>query len=306
MKLADILNAAQAESDGRRRKTSLKSLKQRIRDLPPALGFARHLAARRFSIVAEVKTKSPSMGRMNFFAEHAALNAHRIYDKHPIVAAISVLTQHEHFGGSEQLLRRVRRETRKPILRKDFVRDEYEVYYSRMIGADAILLMANVVTDRGQFAALHDLATDLGLDVLCEVHSAKELDVLPPDVKVLGINSRKFESSKRFFWSRFARQTGRDVSIDLKAFELHSRLPPACLKIAESGVTPDNFRTVLTRYNFDAALVGTSLLSDGASFINARLDELQSLIAEAGRDRSRRGGIGEGLLPGRTRELLTT
>src|ERR1700683_2853276 len=116
MELQDVLEASRIESEDRKRKASFKSLKQKVRDMPATLGFARRISSLPFSIIAEIKTKSPSMGDMNFFAEFTAGRAHFIYQNHPAVSAISVLTQTMHFGGSEARLRTVRRQTRKPIL----------------------------------------------------------------------------------------------------------------------------------------------------------------------------------------------
>lgn len=285
MNLSHILDATRLESEQRRSKTTLDSLKHQIRDMGPALGFARSLSARPFSIIAEIKIKSPSMGRMSPEAEKTAAVAHLVYQDHPVVSAISVLTQATHFGGSEARLRAVRRETKKPILRKDFIWDEYEVYCSRAMGADAILLMANVVSDKNRFADLHSLAGQLGMDVLCEVHSGEELDILPASARICGINSRNFKSSRRFLLAKVVRFLGRDASTDMSAFGLFDqvarRLSPSCLKVAESGITAQNLPEVLKRHPFNAALIGTSLLKGGPEYAKEELDRLQSAAASA-------------------------
>jgi indole-3-glycerol phosphate synthase len=291
MNLQEILNDTWAESDRRKTKTSLKSLKHKIRDLPPTLGFARRISAHPFSIIAEIKTKSPSMGSMSLFAEQTANIAHKIYERHEIVSAISVLTQESHFGGSEARLRMVRRQSRKPILRKDFIRDEYEVYFSRAIGADAILLMANVITDKSLFSHLHDLATDLGLDVLCEIHTEEEINVIPDSAKICGINSRRFKDSKAFFLASFARHVGKDATTDLAAFDLFGKLPGHVLKIAESGMTSSNLGRVLKKYPFDAALIGSSLLRGTKEHIGQELDLLEAEIAAVSPEMPAKAGL---------------
>ena len=278
MTLQDILQATEAESAQRRRQEPSPALQQRIADLPATLGFARHLAAK-FGVIAEIKVKSPSMGIMSATAEATAEVAHRFYQEHPIVTAISVLTQAAHFGGSEQRLRTVRRETTKPILRKDFVQDEYEVYFSRAIGADAILLMANVVTDPVKFKGLHDLANELGMDVLCEVHSREEQALLPDSTRICGINARDFKRSGGFVVSEAVREQGRDISTDLATFDLFPDLNPKWIKVAESGMAAENIAAVLAKYPFDAALIGTSLLRGGQDRIKAELDRLRPAIA---------------------------
>ena len=279
MNLQTLLDATRQESEARKAKDSLKSLKAKIKDLPPTRGFARQLAARPFSLIAEVKLRSPSMGTMA--AAEDVAEAHKIYDQHRAVAAISVLTQQTHFGGNPAVLRKIHRETRKPILRKDFILDEYEVYYSRSIEADAMLLMTNVITDKGEFQALHDLATGLGMDVLCEVHLEEEVDRLPPTARVVGVNSRNFASESRFGLSKLLRHTGKDFTTDLAAFELFGRLPAGCLKVAESGLNSKNIAAVLAHYHFNAALVGTSLLRGGLQHTAAELDRFSQAISAA-------------------------
>ena len=279
MNLQMLLDATRQESEGRKEKDSIKSLKARIKDLPPTRGFIRHIASRPFSLIAEIKLKSPSMGRMSIMESEEIAHVHRLYDRHPVVSSISVLTQNAHFGGSPAALRQVHRETRKPILRKDFISDEYEVYYSRAIEADAMLLMASVVTDKARFQALHDLAVELGMDVLCEVHDEKEIELLPPSVKLCGINARNFQSGARFSLSKITRLMGRDFTTDLGVFELAARLPAACVKIAESGIASGNIGEVLERRAFNAALVGTSLLRGGEKHTIAELDRFGAAIA---------------------------
>jgi indole-3-glycerol phosphate synthase len=208
-------------------------------------------------------------------------SVHKIYDLHPAVSALSVLTQQTHFGGSPATLRKIHREVRKPVLRKDFILDEYEVYFSRSIQADAMLLMANVITDKGRFQALHDLAVGLGMDVLCEVHFEEELDRLPPNVRLAGVNSRNFASEGRFGLSKLLRHTGRDFTTDLGAFDLFGKLPPGCIKVAESGLTSKNIADVLGRYGFNAALVGTSLLRGGLQHTGEELDRFNQAIHAA-------------------------
>jgi indole-3-glycerol phosphate synthase len=193
MTFETILAATRTESDERQRKFPLPVLQREIEKMGATRGFARALRQQPFSVIAEIKRRSPSMGEIN----PAALEtAHEIYRDHPLVSAISILTQNAHFGGSPDDLKKVRELTQsrpKPLLRKDFIFTPYEVYFSRWIGADAILLMANVVRDRAEFKTLHDLALSLGLDVLCEVHEADEIRVLPDTVRICGVNSRRFK-----------------------------------------------------------------------------------------------------------------
>lgn len=258
--LDEIRVAVERETEFYRSKFSLKSLKRKVQDLPPTRGFRQALATDSFGLIAEVKLRSPSMGRMSLFAGSVVAKAPYFYNKHPLVKAISVLTNHSHFGGSAERLRDIHRTTQKPILRKDFISDEYQVYHARAMRADAILLMANYINDKNKFAELHQLAKSLGLDVLCEVHSQEEIAALPNDAEISGINSRNFSSTWRFRASRIARMVKRDTSIDLSAFGLVDQLPPNVVRIAESGVNITNVGAVAATNKFHAALVGTGLL----------------------------------------------
>jgi indole-3-glycerol phosphate synthase len=173
------------------------------------------------------------------------------------VRGISVLTNEIHFGMSVFRMADVRAHSPKPVLRKDFLIEEYQVREARAFGADAILLMANVL-DSARLHGFYDLARELGMEALFEVHEAAEIALLPPDAKIVGINSRKFKTDSGFVGASGASE--KDFSLDYGAFELASQLPPNCLKVAESGLSPANIRDV--RDAFQAALVGTSLLRD--------------------------------------------
>jgi indole-3-glycerol phosphate synthase len=281
MNLPILLEATRRESQSRRRQEPLAELKAAVKDLPPPRGFSRRLVAQGFCLIAEVKRKSPSMGEMNPGGAGEIAAVHRIYDRHPVVGAISVLTQEEHFGGNPEVLRRIARETRKPVLRKDFILDEYEVYATRAMGADAMLLMTNVVPDRLRFQELHDLAVSLGLDVLCEVHLEAEVEILPKTARLVGINSRNFASEARFGLSRITRLAGKDFTTDLAAFELFEKLPAGGVTVAESGLNARNVRAVLGKYGFNAALVGTSLLRGGPEHTVRELDRFAEAIQAA-------------------------
>jgi indole-3-glycerol phosphate synthase len=278
-----ILDATRAESGERQRRHPLAELQRAVATMGPTRGFARALRAQPFSVIGEIKRKSPSMGEIN----PAALEiAHEIYREHPLVGAISILTQHAHFGGSAADLQKVRELTAakpKPLLRKDFIFSAYEVYFSRWIGADAILLMANVLRDPKEFKALHDLALSLGLDVLCEVHETDELRILPDTMQVCGINSRRFKGvdQKQLASRNAAGGPSHDTQTDLNTFALFSDLPAHAIKVAESGISSENVRSVLARYPFNAALIGTSLLRGGKAEMAKHLDRIRDEAAVA-------------------------
>jgi indole-3-glycerol phosphate synthase len=236
-------------------------------DAPKPASFCRALTSDGFGIIAEIKKKSPSMGPM--IAANVA-EAAEAYKDSPVVKAVSILTDAKYFGMSIEDLERLKTQINKPVLRKDFIFDEYQVFEARAAGADAILLMASVL-DNAPLQRLFDLATELGMDVLFECHSKEEIAAIPPKAKIFGINSRKFKTSRRSFRYRAARLIGklklfgfagmRDFSTDLDLFkELITHLPKSAVKVAESGLQPSAIREV-ARLGFDCALIGTALLN---------------------------------------------
>jgi len=256
--LADT--AAEIEQDKARQ--TVKRLKHLIHDAIPVRSFSAALSPGR-AVIAEIKERSPSQGRMRSQNFKEAAHA---YKRSPIVKAISVLTSWNHFGQSMrvEMMQAVKQQTGKPVLRKDFILEEYQVYQARAYGADAILLMANIL-DRDELRRLSDLAFGLGMEVLFETHRAEELEDLPETAKLVGINSRSFEGGANSFrMARFFRRwfgSKVDRSVDINRFEYARTLPGRMIKIAESGVSSGNCAEVFGM-GFQAILVGTSLLMD--------------------------------------------
>ena len=248
--LQQILNDVAKEIADAKRVRPLSDLKRMLCDAPPVRPFAAALR-KGFGIIAEVKRRSPSAGDMrNFDAAPAA------YAKSPVVRAVSVLTNATHFGMSIEELTRIRALVPQPILRKDFMLEEYQVYESRAFGADGILLMANVL-ERDQMKRLFHLARELGMDALFEAHTKEEIEAIPEGAEIYGINSRKFKASSDTFVAKMV--DGRDLTVELDTFSLIQHLPKNVIKVAESGVKPDGIAAV-AKMGYDAVLVGTSLL----------------------------------------------
>ena len=239
----------------------------------PPRDFAGALTARGFGLIAEIKQRSPSMGDMR--AENV-VTAAAAYDASPVVHAVSVLTNETHFGMGMADLAEIAAASNKPVLRKDFILDPYQIYAARAAGADAVLLMANVLS-AGQLAEFHALVLELGMEALFEVHEEQEIDALPATARVVGINSRKFKSRDGFIPA--GRSAEEDFTLDFAAFELAESLPAGCVRVAESGVTPQTVAP-LARH-FDAALVGTSLLRDPRG-VRAGLEDFARALAAAG------------------------
>ena len=269
--LERILRDTRKEIESDLGQESLKRVKQKMTDAPPLNSFHRALAGGN-ALIAEIKECSPSQGAMRRenFAE--ALPA---YQKSPVVKAISVLTSWHHFGSRMKvtMMQAVKEQAGKPVLRKDFIIDEYQVYQARAYGADAILLMANVVTPE-EMKRLSSVAFELGMDVLFETHKAAEIEMLPENARIVGINCRNFEGGflKNFGFARFVRRFSKtDRSVDLDRFGYVDKVPGHFLKIAESGVSPGNCAKVMAG-GFQAALVGTSLLTDDRGVVAALKD----------------------------------
>jgi indole-3-glycerol phosphate synthase len=253
-----ILVDVSVEIDGAKRLRSLADLRAMIADAPPVRRLDAVLESS-FGLIAEIKACSPSVGTMR--AENVAEAPHA-YEESSAVKAISVLTNERHFGGSMERLQEIRSLVSKPVLRKDFILEEYQVREARAFGADAILLMASVL-DPARLKGFHELALELGMESLFEVHDEEEVSALPAQARIVGINSRRFkapEESAGFAAVGGAGSSEKDFSIRLDTFDLVDRLPEGVIRVAESGLDAGNVASVAEK--FHAALVGTSLLRD--------------------------------------------
>jgi indole-3-glycerol phosphate synthase len=268
--LDEILDDVRAEVAQAKSTTPLSDLRARLAAAPPPRDFAAALSLPGFGLIAEIKRRSPSVGPMR---EENVRNAAPAYAASPSVRAVSVLTNRTHFGQGIEDLAAIRAQIPQPVLRKDFFLDEYQILEARAHGADAILLMANVL-DAPRLRDFHDLARSLGMEALFEIHTRAEIDLLPATAKVVGINSRKFQSTSGFVGA--AGSSDKDFSLEFSAFDLADSLPAGCLRVAESGLSPETLPSVASK--FHAALVGTSLLRDPRG-IAACLSDFENAIA---------------------------
>ena len=174
----------------------------------------------------------------------------RILQYNDSVDAISCLTEEDHFYGSTAYLEQIRKMTNLPVIRKDFIIEEYQVYEAKVIGADAILLIAAILDDEA-FKRLYDLAYSLGLDVLCEVHDEAELQrMLVLDVEIIGINNRNLKTFE------VTMDTTKKLSAMLpKDFKERGKV-----LVSESGVSTDGDISALKQSHADAFLIGTALM----------------------------------------------
>lgn len=193
----------------------------------------------KINLIAELKRASPSHGVIRHDYDPEAIA--RIYKKSG-AAALSVLTEDKYFQGSLDHLKAVRRAVDLPILRKDFIISEYQIYESAVAGADAVLLIA-VALDRGMLKALFREAKSLGMDAIIEVHDQRDLDkALGVDAEMIGINNRNLKT----------------LEVDLGITrELAAKIPAGKIMISESGVREPEDVQSLAPAGIKAVLIGT-------------------------------------------------
>jgi len=252
-----ILKSVQAELAEAKRIRSISELERMIADAPPPKSLAKSLAGR-FGLIAEIKRMSPSGGLM---PTKNVEKAPKLYSESAVVFGISVLTNKTYFGMSVTDLQNIRQLTPKPILRKDFIIDEYQVYEARAFGADAILLMVNIL-EPPRLHMLFNLANELGMEVLFECHTAEQIRQLPPQAKIIGINTRQFDKPVELYQQAQARppSSTSDPTTDLAKLELGRLLPSHAIKVAESGLHWSSIPAVRKLGIYNTLLVGTALL----------------------------------------------
>ena len=195
-------------------------------------------------IIAEFKRQSPSKGIINDKATIADVT-NGYLDAN--VAAQSILTDTSFFGGTMADLMEARNiNQQKPILRKDFIVDGFQIVESKAIGADVILLIAACLTEK-ELKNYGQLATDLGMEVLYEVHTQQDLNKINDlDDKIIGINNRNLKT----------------FEVDLEhSIKLASQIPTTCLKISESGISDPRIISGLKEYGFQGFLIGENFMN---------------------------------------------
>ena len=218
----------------------------RAADLGPVRSLARALVADRLTVIAEFKRRSPSRGALAAADLDAATRA-KEYEAGG-AAAISVLTEPDHFDGSAEDLLAVRQATAIPVLRKDFTLDESQIWEARALGADAILLIVALLSD-DQLAHLHGVAGAAGLEALVEVHTDQEVQrALAVSPGLVGVNNRDLHTF--------------EVSLET-AERIAARLTGVPVTVAESGIFTAADAVRMRRAGYHAVLVGESLVTSG-------------------------------------------
>ena len=241
-RLDALVEATRHRLADRKRARSLADLERAL----PAEGldrpFAEALSRPGTSVIAEYKRRSPSAGEIRSGASVEEIV--RAYERGG-AAALSVLTEEDHFGGSLSDLEAARAVTDLPILRKDFTIDPYQLYEAKVYGADAILLVVGALSD-SELGSLNGIARQLELDAIVEVHDEEELErALEVDADVIGINNRNL--------SDFT------VSLDV-TFDLLTDVPAGKTVVSESGIMSRADVDELERVGVDAVLVGEALM----------------------------------------------
>jgi len=259
--LNDILKNKKEELQAAKSSVPLAELKAMVKDAQPTKAF--RTAVQRepngpVRLIAEIKKAAPSGGliRKDFNLPEIV----SIYNRKD-VAAISVLTEERFFSGRLDFLNKARKKTVKPLLRKDFIFDEYQVYESRVNHADAILLIVAAL-EKSHLNDLFELAKYLALDCLVEVHDWNELDMaLYCGAEIIGVNNRDLKT----------------LNINLKTtFDLLRDIPDDRIVVSESGINTRADVQAVEATPTDAILVGTALMKAGD--IGKKIDELTGKI----------------------------
>ncbi len=244
--LKKILSVKAEEVKERSEKLSLEALKQQVPNSPECRGFKKALeyqfAKGEAGVIAEIKKASPSRGviRPDFHPVELA----KSYEKGG-ATCLSVLTDVSFFQGCDAYLQKAKKACRLPVLRKDFTISPWQIYESRVLGADCVLLIVAAL-EKNQLEALYHLSVDIGLDVLVEVHNKEELLLaLPLKNALLGINNRNlhtFETTLQTTW------------------DLLPLIPDNRLVVTESGISSRSDIQAMFDHNVKTFLIGESFM----------------------------------------------
>jgi indole-3-glycerol phosphate synthase len=239
--LSEIIANKRFEVDLQKRAISIEQLQEGISESPTPRSMKQALASSASGIIAEFKRRSPSKGWIKeevcpkeIVPSYAAAGA----------SALSILTDEKFFGGSLKDIRTARPLVEIPILRKDFIIDAYQLYQARIVGADAILLIAAAL-EQDKCNELTEKAHSLGLEVLLEIHNTEELSYINKEIDMIGVNNRNLGT---FF---------TDVE---NSFRLAEQLPQDSVLVSESGISNPEIVKRLRTAGFRGFLIGETLM----------------------------------------------
>jgi indole-3-glycerol phosphate synthase len=254
--LDKIITQKREEVEQRKKAVPLTYLQERIAGQKPALDLAPALKGDHIRLIAEVKKASPSRGLLSHNLNPGELA--QTYAEGG-AAAISVLTEENYFMGRIEHLAAIKEVVGLPLLRKDFIFDNYQVYESRAYGADALLLIAGIL-GQGQLKELVSLSRSLGLRCLVEVHSQGEVEMVAlSEAEIIGINNRDL----------------RTFAVDITTTRrLRPLIPKEKIVVSQSGIRSRKDMEKLRKWGVDAVLVGEALVT--ANDVRAKMKELLS------------------------------
>jgi indole-3-glycerol phosphate synthase len=222
----------------------IEEFKDKIKTAPPTRDFLKALSGEDIRIIAEIKKASPSCGVIRDNFEPVSIAG--IYENNG-AAAISVLTEERYFKGNISYIKGVRDKVAIPVLRKDFILEEYDVYESRVYGADCILLIVRIL-EGDRLRGLMELSQSLGMETLVEVHREEELErVIPLGARLIGINNRDLDTLEV------------DINITLR---LMKKVPGDRVVVSESGVSTHRDILLLKSAGVAGFLVGEALMKE--------------------------------------------
>lgn len=239
--LDKIIDCKRIEIEKSKRKISIKDLENKIQNVKKRQSFKESIQRSSTGIIAEFKRRSPSKDWI--FKDAKIEQIIPLYSENG-ASAISILTDTDFFGGNLQDLVNAEAITQTPLLRKDFMIDEYQLFEAKAYGASAILLIAAALTVE-KTKELAKQAKNIGLDVLLELHHEKELDYINEWVDVVGINNRNLKTFVT------------DVQV---SFDMVNKIPPEFLKISESGISSSQTVKDLMLAGYKGFLMGENFM----------------------------------------------
>ncbi|MFT5384069.1 MAG: indole-3-glycerol phosphate synthase [Saprospiraceae bacterium] len=262
--LGKIIAHKKEEVANRKKLYPINLLEQSTYFETPVVSMKKYLLREdKSGIIAEFKRRSPSKGDIN---PYATVESVSIGYMQAGASGLSILTDEKFFGGKSEDLTIARKYNFCPILRKDFVIDEYQLIEARSIGADTVLLIAECL-EKEQLKQLANTARSLGLEVLMEVHSIGQLSKLCEEVTIVGVNNRNLETF--------------EVSIQT-SLELAEAIPSGFTKISESGISDPKTIIKLQEAGYDGFLIGEAFMktADPARACLNFIQELEVLKAK--------------------------
>lgn len=243
--LTEIIACKQIEIELQKAAISKEMLINNCNEPMPRISMRASLASSPYGIISEFKRRSPSKG---WIKEDAQADTIPPAYEAAGASALSILTDEKYFGGSLKDIRSARPHVQLPILRKDFIIDEYQLYQARIVGADAILLIAAALK-KEQCKALALKAHELELEVLLEIHNEQELEYIDENIDMVGVNNRNLGSFH--------------TEVE-NSFRLAKKLPEEMLRISESGISSPETVKQLRAAGFRGFLIGENFMKTPA------------------------------------------